>query len=524
LVIHPFLFAIYAHLFLYNHNFEEVRLKHVLVSLICSILFAGVLLVALDLVLKDVAKAGILTSALLLSFFSYGIIHKYLLIVNGYQIGRHKYLLPALGLVFLVYGATIYKFSKPRKKLTRFFNLFSVIMVLIMAASVFTRLKDYHNVNAAAFEVNSPTTMLVDKEASGKSYPDIYYIILDGYASSATLGSLYNYSDNELIRFLEEKGFYVASDSAANYSYTFLSLASSLNMSHLHRLSEMRGRSSRFKKIPFHITENNAVVRFLKSRGYRYIHFGSRYKLTNRNRLADRNVNCDPQDFDNWLGLLMKMTMLSAMESSFPYEWFTDVKTESEKSLCPFTEIHRALIAPGPKFVFMHVLLPHPPFLFKRNGELLSERILLDIDSSWDKEKYLEQLVFLNGKIKEMIDRILSSASRQPVIILQSDHGPASEMNWGNPTDLALKERMTVINAYLLPGGGGEALYKTITPVNSFRVVFNHYFNAKIELLDDKSYFSTWDEPYKFVDVTDRIRSDRKAMDQRAGAFDPSRK
>jgi hypothetical protein len=97
-------------------------------------------------------------------------------------------------------------------------------------------------------------------------------------------------------------------------------------------------------------------------------------------------------------------------------------------------------------------------------------------------------------------------------------------MNWGNPTDLALKERMTVINAYLLPGGGGEALYKTITPVNSFRVVFNHYFNAKIELLDDKSYFSTWDEPYKFVDVTDRIRSDRKAMDQRAGAFDPSRK
>jgi hypothetical protein len=286
----------------------------------------------------------------------------------------------------------------------------------------------------------------------------------------------------------------------------------------------MKGLSSSFKKVPFHIAENNAAVRFLKSRGYKYIHFGSRYKLTNRNKLADIDVNCDPKDFDNWLKLLIKTTMLSAVESSFPYDWFTDVKIESKKSLCPFTETYVALSAPGPKYVFMHVLLPHPPFLFKRNGDLLSDRILLNIDSSWDKEKYLEQLVFLNGKVKELINRILSSASRPPVIILQSDHGPASEMKWDNPTDLALQERLTIINAYLLPEGRGEALYKTITPVNSFRVIFNRYFGAKFGLLEDKSYFSTWDQPYRFVDVTDRVRGDLKVMDQRADAAATSQK
>jgi len=524
LTVHPFLFAIYPLLFLYANNFEEVQLRQVLISMVFVILLTGLLLTWLKLLVKNSVKAGFLVSALLLLFFCYGGVRVYLF-VGIFQIGKHQYWLPVWLLLFILYSTVVYKSRSTGKTLTRFLNLFSVLMVLITVGKLSLSLYGYQKINAAAYELKDLDSAVVNKVAGDvKSYPDIYYIILDGYASSATLGSLYNYSDNELIRFLKERGFYVASDSAANYSYTFLSLASSLNMSHLHRLSEMKGLTSKFKKAPFHITEYNAVVRILKSRGYRYIHFGSRYKLTNRNRLADVNVNCDPQDFDIWLGLLMKNTMLSIIEPYFPYEWFADIKTESKKCLCPFTEISTALSATGPKFVFMHILLPHPPFFFKRNGALLSERMLLDIDSSWDKERYLEQLVFLNGKVKELIDRILSSTSRPPVIILQSDHGPASEMNWDDPNDLALKERMTIINAYLLPEGGEKALYNTITPVNSFRVVFNHYFGAEFELMEDRSYFSTWNQPYRFIDVTDKVHGDLKAVDQEAGAFNLSHK
>jgi hypothetical protein len=38
-------------------------------------------------------------------------------------------------------------------------------------------------------------------------------------------------------------------------------------------------------------------------------------------------------------------------------------------------------------------------------------------------------------------------------------------------------------------------------------VVFNTYFGAQIKLLPDRSFFSTWGEPYHFIDVTDRVRS-----------------
>src|SRR5690606_9774336 len=63
--------------------------------------------------------------------------------------------------------------------------------------------------------------------------PDIYYVIMDGYARSDTLKRDYGYDNSQFEGFLKEKGFHVIEDSRSNYRWTFLSLASSLNMEHL---------------------------------------------------------------------------------------------------------------------------------------------------------------------------------------------------------------------------------------------------------------------------------------------------
>ena len=61
-------------------------------------------------------------------------------------------------------------------------------------------------------------------------------------------------------------------------------------------------------------------------------------------------------------------------------------------------------------------------------------------------------------------------------------------------------------NAYYLPNKGSDMLYKSITPVNTFRVIFNHYFKTRYELLEDKNYFSNAKkERYRFIDVTDKV-------------------
>jgi hypothetical protein len=63
------------------------------------------------------------------------------------------------------------------------------------------------------------------------------------------------------------------------------------------------------------------------------------------------------------------------------------------------------------------------------------------------------------------------------------------------------------LNAYYFPDQDYRALYPSITPVNSFRVVFNQYFDADVELLEDKNYYATWLAPYAFRDVSDDINT-----------------
>jgi len=64
---------------------------------------------------------------------------------------------------------------------------------------------------------------------------------------------------------------------------------------------------------------------------------------------------------------------------------------------------------------------------------------------------------------------------------------------------------MGILNAYYLPELTDSGLHESITPVNSFRVLFNHYFDADLELLPNANYVCM-SGPYDFVNVTERLR------------------
>lgn len=69
-----------------------------------------------------------------------------------------------------------------------------------------------------------------------------------------------------------------------------------------------------------------------------------------------------------------------------------------------------------------------------------------------------------------------------------------------------MKEALRNFEAFYLPGGGDALFYKSVTPVNIFRLIFNFYFQANYPLLDDKSYFAPGNYQYKFFDVTDKAK------------------
>jgi hypothetical protein len=141
-------------------------------------------------------------------------------------------------------------------------------------------------------------------------------------------------------------------------------------------------------------------------------------------------------------------------------------------------ELRRLPERQGPKFVFAHFLVPHPPFIFAPDGEF-----------AWAEgraEGYLSNVQFIDSQIVSVVEEIIQKSETPPVIILMGDHGAT-----GIPKLETPQWRMSILNAYYVNDQAKQDLYATITPVNSFRVVLNHYFGTDYPLLEDLSYHAS---------------------------------
>jgi hypothetical protein len=136
---------------------------------------------------------------------------------------------------------------------------------------------------------------------------------------------------------------------------------------------------------------------------------------------------------------------------------------------------------------------------------------------------YADQARYLNRRLLEVIDGILASSPTRPVILIQGDHGPGGHLDWGSKSKSSMPERMSILSAYLVPDP--SRLYPSITPVNSFRVVFDEVLGTHLPLVPDRSWFELWGRPYGFIDVTDELRDPDAvpAVDPNAKAKKPSK-
>ena len=93
-------------------------------------------------------------------------------------------------------------------------------------------------------------------------------------------------------------------------------------------------------------------------------------------------------------------------------------------------------------------------------------------------------------------------------MIIQGDTGSAFSGDWDNPSEDLIIERMSNLNAIYFPNENYEAFSEYITPVNSFRIIFNEFFDANYTLLEDRMYWSIGNKPYDHKDVTNLLLKD----------------
>jgi len=305
--------------------------------------------------------------------------------------------------------------------------------------------------------------------------PDIYYIIFDGYPNEHTLKEKFDYDNSSFLNFLKKRGFYIASKSHSNYAVTIPSLNSSLSMNYIG-LEFFKGAS--YMKF----IEDNNVIRFLKDRGYKVINITDGGRVGRKNRIADVEIKCD--QISEIVSILIRYSLYYAFEKHLSLV----SNSKRQQTLCLFDRISEIANRQSPKFIFGHLKVPITEYVFGPNGENVPHEV--------NKKTYLGQLTFTNKKIMTMVDKILEQSDSQPIIIIQSDHGPSFPYTLPNPVmvpddDIEFKRnRIRNFSAFLLPGKDNKMVYQTISNVNTFRVIFNLYFNAGYKLLEDKSYYS----------------------------------
>lgn len=299
--------------------------------------------------------------------------------------------------------------------------------------------------------------------SSTDDLPDIYYIILDMYAREDTLRKLLDYDNSEFVDYLTDKGFYVADKSHSNYTTSYLSVSSSLNMAYE---SQGSAQLDKIKKI-----EDNTVSQLLGSVEYHYVYVSGGMPLSNMKKYAEvySYSGVFGIEVSNFAQGLCDTTMLSPLARYFGGLYGVNSILYAFDAIVGVSDIK------GPTFCYSHILCPHPPWLFNDDGPRESSMLYqTDIDTQLG---YLDNLEFVNKKVMSLVDSLLSKPGIPPIIILQGDHG----LWWVEEYE----QHFEILNAYYLPSKGSKLLYSTISPVNSFRLILNSCFDANYALLED---------------------------------------
>ena len=505
--IHPLLAAAYPVVFLFAINAaEQVSLDPLWVPLAAAVGAALLGLVLLGAVVRDWHRAGLMATVLVIGFFGYG--HAWNA-VSGWLSTQW----PLIGVWLTVIGIGLvvaFRSGGRARQATPWLNLVAVFLVAVNAWTVVTVAQTLQAADRPREDLSSLELRPDDPE----DLPDVYFIILDRYAGSTALNDEYDFDNEPFLTALESRGFAVARHAHANYIKTPLSLASTLNMEFLDvdALAEEADDGSDREPIHRVLSRRLAVPGALKELGYQYLHVGNWWTPTQSNVDADRAFRYEGQD--EFTSVLAQTTLLRALSEpntapKDPWDW----PVMRENNLYALDTLEEIAGLDGPKYVFAHLVTTHPPYVHNADGSFTGRA---QVERLGAEESYRRQLTYANTRMLALVDRIIAH-DPSSVIVLQSDEGPFPQryrvsewgFNWDDATDAELEEKFGILSAMRAPGADLQAagFHDAMTPVNTFRILFNARFGTDLELLPDRVWaHENLYRFYEMFEITDRLR------------------
>lgn len=370
---------------------------------------------------------------------------------------------------------------------------------------------------AIAFERSTAPTvrpdygafLVSDESGSQAERPDIYHVVLDGYSRDDVLRDVYGFDNSVFTGRLKELGFAVADRAVTPYNQTQLVMVSIFQGSYLPNRPV---GEEQYRRELFNTLQRNAVMQALRRNGYGLYSVKPQFPLVQL-RQVDREFSTRRDTLTFLERAVHGRTGISWITNMLGI--FQEVNSESAEAIADGLDASFTRQTPSPFFMYSHLIAPHPPFDRDRDGARRPMAATLDPLADANRfhrgdparrleyrDGYLEKLRFINREVLRYLDEVISSRPEPKIIIVHGDHGGGLHFDFGHPAAGCLRERYSPLLAvYSSDGKLQGALPPDLNLVNLYRLVFNEYFDAELNMLPGRSLFADLEDPSRHIAI-----------------------
>lgn len=305
----------------------------------------------------------------------------------------------------------------------------------------------------------SPAQQVGAGTVEGKEYPNVYYFILDEHIRS---DYLYKNTGEDLSEFeqgLKDLGFNISGSSYSLSRETRYSVPNYLSFDNIfHDEIEYPNHKE--------ICENLPLYQVMKDAGY-YISATSSASFIVNDKRIDRII-LQRELIDEWD--ISAVALEHAIPVLFTGSAYEQARTRLTEIFTDFEELY--LEDNRYTFAFVHLRLPHTPFIFQEDGSAAS---IQDANNAEDKSVYLGQLRWADTMMIELVTRLITQ-DPSCIILIQSDHGMRA---WAKDE----AEAHGIINYFYCQGE--NIPIEGVSPVNTIRMMLNYIFQSNLEMVED---------------------------------------
>jgi hypothetical protein len=401
-------------------------------------------------------------------------------------ISHYWVMLPLVCLLLLLLARKIIRENIIPGKIFTFLNLALVCLFATELATSFTKASVYSKNHNLIYPRKPLSDKYVSPNMSDTSKPDIYFFVFDEYTNNKTLKKMWGYDNSQITDWLSTNGFHIPSDTRSNYSFTVFSVSSTFNMDYIDKNAGGNGTVIPNLLKANQSLSNNETFSILKKENYS-IRFIAPFNNTIEENGLDHFFDylVDGQIPGQTLPGSLGITIMSGLKSGYrPY--FKDSMAFNEHLQQKYKSVRLTVdkikettdssTNRKPHFIYGHILVPHVPHLFDSSGKFLSYKQSLNMTLY---DTYTAQVNYANSLIKEIVEHIKQHNKPNTIIIIEGDHGFRRFPDSLNRYDLPN------FSAIYFPDKNYSRLYDTMSPVNTFRILFDQYFQQNFPMLKD---------------------------------------